>query len=55
MTSPGSACRRSFDFSKTGVPLATTSNRPPLDGISSTFASGNRCSISAASLAARGS
>jgi hypothetical protein len=38
-----------------GVPFATTSNRPPRDGISSTCAPGMRCSISAASLAARGS
>jgi hypothetical protein len=55
MISPGAACRFSFDFSKIGWPSYATSNRPPLDGTSSTSASGNRFRTSAARPVARGS
>ncbi len=54
-TSPGCACRPSFDFSNTGRPSLSTSKRPPPDGLSSTFASGYFARISAAKLVARGS
>ena len=54
-TSPGCGCRLSFDFSNTGTPFRITSNRPPELGVSSTFASGKRCVISAAKLVARDS
>jgi len=54
-TSPGWACRPSRDFSKTGVPLTDTSNRPPPLGCSDTSASGNVSRIAAARLTARGS
>jgi len=54
-TSPGSACRPSFDFWKTGVPSTDTSNRPPPEGISSISASGYVLWSSAANLVARGS
>jgi hypothetical protein len=53
--SPGRACLPSFDFSKMGTPSHATSNRPPLDEISSTVAPGCLSLSSAARLAARGS
>ena len=53
--SPDSACRPSFDFWNIGEPSFETSNRPPEPGRSSTVASGNCCSSSAANLTARGS
>jgi hypothetical protein len=53
--SPGSACRPSFDFSKSARPSIDTSKRPPFDGTSSTTASGCFALISAARPAARGS
>jgi hypothetical protein len=55
MISPGCAWRLSFDFSNTGTPSRTTSNRPPDDGFSSISASGYCLRTSAARLVARGS
>jgi len=55
MISPGAAWRFSFDFSKIGRPSYDTSNRPPLDGISSISASGKCLRTSAARPVARGS
>ena len=54
-TSPGCACRFSFDFSNTGTPSFITSNRPPELGTSATSVSGKCCVISAAKLVARDS
>jgi hypothetical protein len=54
-TSPGSACRPSFDFWKIGTSSRITSKRPPLEGTSFTSIPGNAFLSSAANLEARGS